>query len=305
MSLCLLCPGQGSQAPDMFEGMQRDPVLAQALHTLLRPEQRDLLTIAADDTRCYLNRHAQPLIVLYGLAVATALRDAGVKPAVVAGYSIGELTGHAVASALDAPGALQLAHLRAAAMDAAAPPNHGMLAVLGVAWRELEVQALAAGAITAIRNGADHTVLAGPLKNLQALSQSLVALKGAHVVPLPINVPAHSHWLSAGVPVFAQALESAVWQPHQAPVIAGLDGSLVDNKSAAVRTLSQQIAQPIDWARVLDVAVEMGTRAFFEIGPGNRLSRMVRERHPDFPSRSLDDFASFSGAVKWLDRQLR
>jgi [acyl-carrier-protein] S-malonyltransferase len=55
----------------------------------------------------------------------------------------------------------------------------------------------------------------------------------------------------------------------------------------------------------MDVAVEMGTRVFFEVGPGNALSRMLLDRHPQVPARSLADFSSLEGAVAWLRRRMQ
>jgi [acyl-carrier-protein] S-malonyltransferase len=46
----------------------------------------------------------------------------------------------------------------------------------------------------------------------------------------------------------------------------------------------------------------MGTRCFFEIGPGNGLARMVRERHPGLQARAYGDFSSLAGALDWLHR---
>jgi [acyl-carrier-protein] S-malonyltransferase len=261
----------------------------------------DMLTLAADETRCFLNCHAQPLIVLYGMSVAAALEAAGIDAALVAGYSVGELTAHGVAGALAPQVVLQLAATRAACMDAAAPVHYGMLAVRGLAVTALAQRAAAAGALIAIVNGPDHAVLAGPAGVLDALATGLGG--GAHVVPLRISVPAHSRWLAAGRAPLAAALAHAPWRPHRLPVLAGIDGRPVSRAAEAIELLSRQIAEPLDWARTLDVAVEMGARAFFEIGPGSSLARMARERFPEIPARALDDFATFAGAVDWLRRQ--
>lgn len=302
MSLCWLCPGQGSQTPDMFARLSGDPQLAPHLSRLAATLAADTLTIAADEQRCFLNRHAQPLIVLYGLTVAAALDEAGLAPDLVAGYSVGELTGHVVAGALAPASGLQLAVHRAACMDAAAPTDHGMLAVRGLRFEAIEAFAAEAGAVVAIRNGADHAVLAGPRACLAQLADTLAARSGAHVVPLRISVPAHSRWLAAGVEPLAAALAAARWRPHRVPVLSALDGRPVADVRDAIATLARQIAEPLDWARTLDTAVEMGATAFIEIGPGSSLTKMVRERFPDLPARALDEFATLDGAVAWLRR---
>lgn len=308
MTLCLLCPGQGSQTPDMLTRLASDPLLAPVLARLAPlagdGEGEDVAALAADEARCFLNRHAQPLLVLHGLVVGAGLGAAGVTPMLVAGYSVGELTAHALAGALSPQDALRLAHSRAAAMDAAAPAQHGMLAVRGVAMHRLSRLAEVAGAVVAIVNGEDHGVLAGGSAALAGLESRLQSEHGAHVVPLRISVPAHGPWLAAGVGPFAADLASSRWQAHRCPVLAGVDAQPVETSEAAIRTLSCQIAQPVQWARVLDAAVEMGARCFFEVGPGNGLVRMTHARHPDVPARSMSDFSSLAGALAWLKRNV-
>ncbi|MDX5364551.1 MAG: acyltransferase domain-containing protein [Pseudazoarcus pumilus] len=304
MSLCWLCPGQGSQTPEMLAQLADDELAGPQLAGLSRHVAADTLAVADDPTHCFDNQHAQPLIVLYGLSVAETLRAAGISPAVVAGYSVGELTAHAAAQGMTPDTALTLARRRAACMDAASPRGHGLLAVRGLPLDAVRQQAMAAGAAVSIVNGTDHVVLAGPHAALAALELTFTD-QGAHVVPLAVSVPAHSHWLAQAVAPFRSALEAAPWQPHAAPVPSCIDGRAVRTRDAAIDALSRQLAEPLDWARVLDVARELGATVFFELGPGDSLTRMVRERHPDLEARALSDFATLRGAAAWLARAIR
>lgn len=302
MTLCLLCPGQGSQSPEMFERLRADPLAGEHAARLAALLPWDAYELARDPARCFANRYAQVLICLHAVLVGAVLRDAQIFPALVAGYSVGELAAHGLAGALPPAALLAAAEARAAAMDACTPPDAGMLAVRGLRRAEMEAQALAFGVDVAICNGEEHVVLAGPQVRLDALAARLGGQGGVHLVRLPIGVPAHSHWLSPAVDVFAHSLAQLPWQPAPLPVIAGIDGSIVRDAPAAIQTLSRQLATRIEWARVLDVAVEMGARVFFEVGPGNALSRMALERHPQIPARALGDFSSLQGALAWLRR---
>lgn len=304
MALCLLSPGQGSQSPDMLARLAADPATAGTLATLAPLAGDEALQVAADPARCFANRHAQPLLCLYALAVGAALSAEGVEAALVAGYSVGELAAYGLAGALPAAAVLRAAAARAQAMDDCAPADSGMLAVRGLAIGEIEALAAAHGVDVAICNGDEHAVLAGPQCALDALATTLAAQRGAHVVSLPIGVPAHSRWLQPAVAPFAATLAALPWQRGALPVLAGVSAEPVRAPERAVETLSRQLAATIDWARVLDVAVEMGTTVFFEVGPGNALARMARERHPGLPARALADFASVAGAAAWLRRQL-
>jgi len=286
----------------MFGRLFADPLTAAACVDLGRNIPGDCLEAATDPARCFANRFAQPLICLYEMSVWSAFAAAGIRPAVVAGYSVGELVAWGVAGALSAPDVLRAASGRAAAMDAHAPAQTGMLAVRGVRLAVIEAAAKAHGAAIAIRNGADHVVLAGPNVALEAIHDSVSKSSAAHLVRLPISVPAHSPWLASAVGEFADILAAMPWQEVATPVLAGIDGQPRYRSVDAISTLSRQIAETLEWARVIDVAVEMGATRAFEIGPGDALCRMWRERHPRLDARALDDFASVAGAIRWLQR---
>lgn len=66
------------------------------------------------------NRYAQVLVVAFGLAAWQALQPGLPPPALVAGYSVGEMTALAVAGALEQHAVLRLTQQRAMLMDAAA-----------------------------------------------------------------------------------------------------------------------------------------------------------------------------------------
>jgi [acyl-carrier-protein] S-malonyltransferase len=284
----------------MFLPLFADAPLAAHAARLSQDLDWNAIDIARDPLKCFSNRHAQPLVCLYALIVGEALREQQINPALVAGYSVGELAAYGIAGALSARDVIEAASARAKAMDDCAPADSGMLAVRGVRRVELEARAAAKGLDVAIRNGDDHAVLAGPRDRLAALAAELGKQGSVHVVSLPISVPAHSPILQAAVETFGSTLRKLHWQRTAVAVIAGINANIVRDPLRAIDTLSRQVASTIEWARVMDVAVEMGTSVFFEVGPGNALSRMILERHPQTPARSLTDFSSLSGAVTWL-----
>jgi len=304
MSLCILCPGQGSQSPRMFARLEDDELVREPFERLAAEVGGDVLADVADPAQCFTNHAAQPLICLYQMSVWSALEGAGITPAAVAGYSIGELAAWGVAGALTPAAVLRSAANRAAAMDACAPQNAGMLALMAIRPSAIDELVKEFGATVAIRNGEDHVVLAGPAEVLDRI-EAVLQHSATRAVRLPVSVPAHSPLLHEAVPVFRSFLETLDWNPPAQPVLAGIDGQPRYRATEAIDVLSRQLAEPIEWAHALDIAVEMGATCFFELGPGDALCRMTRKRHPGIYARALDDFASVSGAVEWLQRHSR
>jgi [acyl-carrier-protein] S-malonyltransferase len=72
----------------------------------------------------------------------------------------------------------------------------------------------------------------------------------------------------------------------------------------AIDRLARQLASTIDWAACMDAASEARITVALELGPGAALSRMLRERHPHIACRSVADFHTLDGIVKWVTREM-
>lgn len=288
--LLLLCPGQGNQHAGMFE-LARSDARAAALLDSLAP-----LTTAEPDL--FENRHAQPAIVAASAAMWVAIRDWCPRPALVAGYSIGELAAHAVAGALAVPEAVALARLRAGLMDDAARrgSEQCMVAVSGIAPRS-------DGFAPAIVTGEDSWIAGGLAERLPAFQES-VERAGGKLQRLPVGIASHTPWMEAAVAPFAGALEASAFGPYACPVLAGVSAARIGDKAAAVTALSAQLAQTIQWSDCMDSASEAGISVALELGPGAALARMLHQRHPHIACRSVADFRSLQGVRAWLERQL-
>lgn len=298
MSLALLCPGQGGQHAAMFARVQDDALATPVLQQLDRVLGTSAVALAANDAR-FDNRNAQPLVCAASLAHWQALRARLPAPAMVLGYSVGELAAHAVAGSIGMEDCIALASTRARLMDAASPADSGLTAVVGLVRARIDALCEQHGAAVAIANGADHFILGGSRLALDAL-QAQAAAAGARCTLLPVHVPAHTFWLQDAARAFAEALEAAALQAPRTLVLAGIDGSAVRSRDAVIASLSAQLAQTVEWAAVMDQAVERGAKLFLELGPGSALSRMVREAHPGCEARSVEEFKTLEGVVEWV-----
>ncbi len=293
--LLLLCPGQGAQGPDMYALAATDPGAA-ALIARHRP--------AAEPDALFANRVAQPAIVCATLAMWEALRERIPAPALVAGYSIGELSAYGVAGALDAAQAIELAGVRAALMDqaAAAGPPQALAAIGGLALARL--RALAAGARwhVAIVTGPDTCIVGGFEHDLPVLAQALAAA-GARCERLPVTLASHTPLIAAAVAPFAAALAAQPFGAARCPVLGGISAARVHDKAGAVAHLSRQLAETIEWRDCMDSAVEAGITVALELGPGAGLARMFRAQHPGLACRSVSEFRSLDGVAGWVAAQ--
>lgn len=305
--LALLCAGQGGQHPQMFDRLAAEPTAQGVLDRVSAQAGFDVCALGAhaDEAAMADNRLAQVLVVGHALAAATALRAAGIEPAVCAGYSVGEMAAHGAAGIWDAEETLALTAQRAGHMDAAgleAGVPLRMCAVIGIEAAAAGRLAERCGAALAIVNGARHVVVGGPLDAVERF-ECLAPEHGAtHVRRLPVNIASHTRFIAAAAEPFARALTDAHWNPPRATVLSGLDGRAITCAADSVRLLSRQIHDTLHWHECLHAVFEYGVDAVLEIGPGRALTKMVGESFPAVPVRAWEEFRSPSGVAKWLAR---
>lgn len=305
--LALLCPGQGAQGPAMFDLARGDPHAAGLVEGWLEGAGLDvpLAEILDDGQRLYANRYAQPLIVAATLATWTALAQDAPQPAIVAGYSIGELAAYGVAGALPAADAVALAARRARLMDACLEhtPRQALVALSGLGNAALEEIARPFAFRLAIETGEDSLIAGGAADRREELVDA-VGAAGGRASLLPVEVASHTPFMAGAVAPFRALLEAGRFAAPQVRVVSGISAEPIQDRSKAVDHLARQLAEPVRWKDGMDALAEAGVTVALELGPGASLTRMLQARHPAIACRSVADFRSLDGVRRWLERHV-
>jgi [acyl-carrier-protein] S-malonyltransferase len=265
----------------------------------------DRCGIEVDPGTMFENRTAQPLVVAASLAIWQALRTRIPGPALVAGYSIGELAAYSVAGAIAPLDTVALAASRAGLMDEAARahPGQAMAAIGGLPLARCRALACEAGYEIAIVTGEDSCIAGGLGQRWDELERAVQAA-GARIQKLPVAIASHTSLMAEAVAPFARQLEAAAFGAQRCPVLSGTAATRVTGKVQAVEHLSHQLAQTIQWSACMDTAAEAGITVALELGPGSALSRMLEARHPGIACRSAAEFRTVDGIAAWVGRQL-
>jgi [acyl-carrier-protein] S-malonyltransferase len=248
------------------------------------------------------NALAQPLICALQLASWAALAPLLPRPRVFAGYSIGELAAYGCAGALAPESLVRLACRRAAAMDRACADPTGLIALRGLPRARIDALCLTEGVEIAIINGSERFVVGGRQERLARFADAATALGGT-ATALTVSIASHTTLMAPARAVFDQALGDARLRSPAIPVLAGIDGSPVHTGTQAATMLLRQLTEPVNWEACMESLTEMGCRVMLELGPGNSLSTMIRERFPYIAVRAVEEFKSLHGAAEWVSRQ--
>jgi [acyl-carrier-protein] S-malonyltransferase len=302
MSLALLFPGQGAQHAQMLPWLDAQPEAAATLQTLSRRLGHDWRERLGDGDWLHTNRVAQPLLTGIGIAAWRMLAPRLPRPAVVAGYSVGELAAFAVAGLFDDATALGLADARAQAMDdSAAGQPTGLLALQG--HGALALAEAAPALSVAIRIGSERVIVGGAVAALETSAAAWTAA-GLRCTRLPIGVASHTPAMAGAATAFAHRLAGLQLPLAQVPVVCNFTGSASRTPAVLATALARQIASTVRWDDCMDSIAERGVRCVLEVGPGSALAAMWRDRHPDIPARSVDEFREPEGVQRWVAQQL-
>ena len=226
-------------------------------------------------------KYLQPLLVAVSLGYCRRLAERGVKPDVVLGHSLGEMTALAAAGVLTFEDAVEIAATRGGLMEqASATVPGGMLAVTTTA-RERILDWLAAefpdnGAVLANDNAPTQIVLSGDHACLEQCASFITGQRLGRCRPLAVAGPWHSPLMNEARAQFESALRPFVFRPPRCALVLNASATL-ESDPARIRSLIVEVmARPVLWRSCMDLLHEMQAGALFEIGPGRVLAGLVR-----------------------------
>lgn len=244
----------------------------------------------------------QPLLVAVGLGAALALLEAGVRPAFVAGHSLGELSAWAAAGGVSARTSIRLAALRGQRMaDEASRSPGGMVALPPLeAWALEALLGRAAevgGLEPAAHNAPGEWVVSGPTAALE------LAMRVPGAQRLRVAGPWHSRWMAGAVEPLRSAFGEAESRPPDAALIVNRSGAVVTTPASLPTLLAEQLVRPVRWAETLESLARAGVTDVV-IAPPGRVLRGLLFKNPVLQARvhSLEDPADLTSTIEALCR---
>ena len=306
--LAFIFPGQGSQyvgmGKDLYEG---SPVARCVLDEIAGAVDFPLLQLMFEGPAEELTKteHAQPALLAHSLAVNALLRQAGVRPDVVAGHSLGEYSAVAAAGCLSAAAAAKLVRLRGELMAEAGQQVGGtMAAVIGLETEAVRRAAQEAGEVGTIvvanLNAPGQVVISGEEQAVAAAAELMKAAGARRVLPLNVSGAFHSPLMQPAAEKLGDALAQTEFAEAAVHVISNIDA--VDRVEAASikAALLRQLTGSVLWEDCVKRMVQTGVTTFVEVGPGKVLSGLVGRIALDVTCHTTDTVAGIQAVVEAL-----
>ncbi len=297
--IAFIFAGQGAQ----FGGMGKDLCLNnKAAEEIFR--QADAIRPGTSE-QCFSGTaeelaktvNTQPCMFAMELAAAAAAADAGLKPDVTAGFSLGELAALTFSGAMTFEEGFKLVCLRAELMQEDSDRvNSAMAAILKMAPEQVEEACAKFDQVYPVNYNCPGQITVAGEK--EQLGEFLKAIKevGGRGIPLRVAGGFHSPFMNTAAEKFGEALKEVDLKLPEISTYSDYTGLPYEGEPAEL--LALQIKNPVRWETIVRNMISEGVDTFVEIGPGTTLSGFVGKIDSTVKALHVEDCASLEEAIK-------
>lgn len=296
--LGLIFPGQGSQYVDMLLDLacafpQMQKVLEAAVRAFgkgkdPRQDRRLIDYIYArpafddrqkedNETLLRATQIAQPAIGAVSLGALKILEYFGIQPEALAGHSYGELTALCASERINEDDLFSLSILRGRLMGEGEGDMGSMIAAqASMSALEAVISEESLNIVIANKNAPNQAVLSGPTCEIEKAASALAA-REIRNKRLPVSAAFHSPAVAHVERPFLSELNNIEFKKAGTPVFANKTADIYpENQDDTRRILAAQLVSPIEFVREIENMYGFGVRTFLEVGPGARLTGLVK-----------------------------
>lgn len=308
--LAFIFPGQGSQSIGMLAELADSfPEVRSTFAEASDVLGYDLWHIvqAGPEEKLNSTQFTQPAMLTAGVAAWRVwCRESAVRPAWMAGHSLGEYTALVCAGSLGFRDGLLLVAERARLMQEAVPEGVGaMAALLGLDDEKVREVCAASSAggepvSAANYNAPGQVVIAG---HHGAVGRAIEAAKLAgakRAVLLPVSVPSHCELMKPAAEQFKTRLHEAVFSLTEIRVVHNESALASADAPAITEALDRQLYRPVRWTDSIRYIADQGVDRYVECGPGRVLAGLNKRIVPGVRTESIHDLSSLTKAKELI-----
>lgn len=303
MKTAVVFSGQGAQYQGMGQELFQQEMIVRETFTeasqILGYDMAELCFTEND--RLNETEFTQPAILTVSIAFYRLLENAGFKPDVVAGLSLGEYSALVASGALTFADAVALVQKRGRLMTEAAPKGTGkMIAVMNADRNLIEEACLKAsqkGIVSPANYNTPQQIVIGGEE--PAVDEAVRLLQEAGIkrmIPLNVSGPFHTALLKPASVKLAEELETVTFHPMTIPVISNTTAEVMQ-QVAIKDLLEKQVMSAVRFADSIETMKGLGVDSIIEVGPGKTLTGFVKKIDKTITLNRVEDQQTYSDTL--------
>ena len=292
----LLFPGQGSQYVGMGLDLKQNSEKAKKYFDISNEIMNcDIQSIIFNGPGELLKKteYTQPAIYIVSVITGYLLIDKGLKPAALAGHSLGEYSALAIGGAFDFNTGLKLVKSRSENMAKAGIKNNGTMAALVGLDDETVINLCksydgSGVVVPANFNSPGQVVISGNINAVEWVIKSSKNAGARMAVELNVSGAFHSPLMSPARENLAEMINSLEISNTVYPVFTNVDAKPVTKAIDIKSSLIRQLENPVLWAKSILEMKDKGINHFIEVGPGKVLQGLNKRIDRSIISQGVD-----------------
>lgn len=273
--------GQGAQSKGMGLELFQNFDEVKPLITAAQKAGIDIVKLCTqtEDEELSKTINSQPAIFAVSLAAFLILKNNGINPCCVAGFSLGECSALTAAGVLSLEDGFSLISQRALAMQAAAEKSSGaMYAIIGLDIEVLQKLCSEANGfcVPVNYNCPSQTVIAGEEDACAAVAQKALEAGAMKAVRLSVNAAFHTKLMNSAANEFKDKISALHFAKPNVPLYSNTTAEKMEEISDVPNYLATQMTHAVLWQKTIENMIEDGIDTFVECGPGKTLAGLIK-----------------------------
>lgn len=222
-------------------------------------------------------------------------------PTLVAGHGSGEYAALVAAGVMKLSDAVKLIRERGRLMNEAGKRKPGgMLTIMDIDKDTMDAICQTAGVEISSINAPDNIVVSGNNDKL-GKARRLAQVKGARRI-VPVRGATGAFYSSLMEPALEGMINAVNQFPYElprVPVVSNVTAQTMNTVETIKEELIIQIIHGIKWQQSVETMLARGITTFFEIGPGDMLTKYIKRISPGALTFNISNAQTTSEIIRW------